>query len=68
MKQLQDFDEYYHKKTRVRISSAVYEIWLQKTLSESQVRGIAERIHNSELETGKEPVGIYSHDFRDFYE
>lgn len=47
MKQFQNFDEYYHKKTRVPIGSAVYEVWHLKTLSEFQVRGIAERIHSS---------------------
>ena len=68
MKQFQNFDEYYHKKTRVPIGSAVYEIWHQNTLSEIRVREIAERIHSSELEPGKEPVGLKSHDFRDLHE
>jgi hypothetical protein len=68
MKQFQNFDEYYHKKTRVPIGSAVYEIWHQKTLSEIRVREIAERIHSGELESGKEPLGLNRLDFRDLHE
>ncbi len=67
MKEFQNFDEFYHKKTIIHIGSAIYEIWHQKALLEDQIRGIAERIHQSEIDSGKETVGIYRRDFRDIY-
>lgn len=67
MKQFSSFDEYKHKKTMITIGSAIYEIWHQKTFPESRVKEIAERIQEQEIGSGKNPVGLYRHDFRDLY-
>jgi hypothetical protein len=67
MKEFQNFDEYHHKITVIPVGSASYEIWHQKALPEERIRELAERMHQTEMDNGKEPVGRYKHDFRDFY-
>ena len=67
MNEFQNFDEFHHKKTVIHVGSAIYEIWHQKALPEDQIREIAERIHQGEIDSWTEPVGNYRHDFRDFF-
>lgn len=67
MKQFENFNDYYHKKTIVCRGAAVYEIWHQRSLSDAIVEELAARIHQETEESGNESGGLFRHDFRDFY-
>ena len=65
MKQFQDFDWYYHKKTIVSIGAATYEIWHLKVIPSSQVEDIARAAYEREMTAGREaPSGAQRLDLR----